>query len=63
MRKILIASTALMLFTGIGAAFADISMKEFQLPSGSRPMTWRRHPMAGFGIRRKGRAPWGGSIP
>jgi virginiamycin B lyase len=26
-----------MLFTGIGAAFADLSMKEFQLPSGSRP--------------------------
>ena len=37
MRKMLIASTALMLFMGIGAAFADLSMKEFQLPSGSRP--------------------------
>jgi virginiamycin B lyase len=37
MRKMLIAGTALMLFMGIGTAFADISMKEFQLPSGSRP--------------------------
>jgi virginiamycin B lyase len=37
MRKILIASTALMLFTGISTAFAGFSMKEFQLPNGSRP--------------------------
>jgi virginiamycin B lyase len=37
MRKILIASTALMLFMGINTAFAGFSMKEFQLPSGSRP--------------------------
>ena len=37
MGKILIASTALMLFMGIDTAFADLSMKEFQLPSGSRP--------------------------
>jgi len=37
MRKMLIASTALMLFMSISTAFADLSMKEFQLPSGSRP--------------------------
>jgi len=37
MRKTLIASTALMLFMGIGSAFAELSMKEFPLPSGSGP--------------------------
>ena len=45
MRKILTAGTALMLFMGIGmnigmgidTAFAAPSMKEFPVPSGSRP--------------------------
>jgi virginiamycin B lyase len=45
MRKMLTAGTALMLFMGIGmnigmgidTAFADPSMKEFPVPSGSRP--------------------------
>jgi virginiamycin B lyase len=37
MRKILTAVAAAMLFTGIGHASADLPMKEFQLPAGSRP--------------------------
>ena len=37
MRKILTAVAAAMLFTGIGHASADLPMKEYQLPAGSRP--------------------------
>lgn len=37
MRKMLIAATAAMLFTGMGQALADLSMKEFKVPSGARP--------------------------
>ena len=37
MRKMLIAAAAAMLFTGMGQAFADLSMKEFKVPSGAWP--------------------------
>ncbi|WP_158045336.1 virginiamycin B lyase family protein [Skermanella pratensis] len=37
MRKTVIAGTALMMLMGIGPAFAELSMQEYQVPSGSRP--------------------------
>jgi len=60
MRKILIASTALMLFTGVSTAFAGFSMKEFQLPNGSRPHDVAPAPDGGvwYTAQRQGALGW-----